>query len=1010
MHSPRKKYGQAFYVSKEWLGNIVERKYITDRLSYIKFKIHQPNDAERFLVVVNVYAPTGSITKSDPRETELFYESLNNLIGRFQAVNHIVILGGDFNAKIGKKVNDQEMFIGNYGRGDRNINGEFMADLLVQNNLCVANTLFKHKCVRISTHHSQNRQNIFHSQIDYLVVPQLYKNNIKNARVYNGTKYVSDHNMVIMKFKMNGLFHKYNYNKIVIKKYDTNLLVVDENKYQQYKNVINQKIIQNRNNQFVDLNARLMSIDEIIMNSVVKVLPKRDPAINAIIKFDDLVINKLVDERKEVIDKIRRVNVAINDLDIRANKTQRNWYAWRIKKRLKELHNKRIDDLCTLLDDNNLNSKCYQVQRLLRFRKYCKFKLVDNNNDEIVDNINGCVKTFFNSFYNQEGFVAIDPFLGNHNPLDVLITPEEVRVACMNLSNGRASGKDELVGEYYKYTGYELYRELAVIYNGIFTENCVVESLLDGVLIPLNKPNKICKVENSRPITLLNTGRKILSKVLLNRIYLQLDRFISLGQSGFRKGRSTADVLWSYRLLMAICQRYNINMNITAIDMSKAFDCINRSKLLEVCSGLISESNLRILRFLLSTTRLISRVDGVYGEYFNTLIGVPQGDSLSPVLFTTYLSAAILQYTNENQLIMGPLQHIISYADDTDLININPNMNDLVQIFSQWNLKINPDKTEIININKADRRNINVKKLGNKISGNLDIVHRMSLARLAFNELHRIWNHSKQICVRIKLRLFNSCVISILMYNLNCVATLKSELEKIDAFHRKLLKRLLNIYYPRMISNMNLYNYTNEVPISLLILKRRWLFFGNLLRQNHMAPFNVLLREYINMVNNNNIYHSDRRCSKNSIPEILHHDLLHLSNDIKLIIIEECELDDQFVFDLVKIEHYNGLRNLAMNKTNWKLFVRKIVEERTFSYFQIVREKYNRGRVRRMNQLLEGYVVEDVPIVNNNDNNNIEVVNNIVNNIFFEDEIENNYNNVIVVQNIDEVIVGIEDM
>jgi hypothetical protein len=189
----------------------------------------------------------------------------------------------------------------------------------------------------------------------------------------------------------------------------------------------------------------------------------------------------------------------------------------------------------------------------------------------------------------------------------------------------------------------------------------------------------------------------------------------------------------------------------------------------------------------------------------NTLIGVPQGDSLSPVLFTTYLSAAILQYTNETHLIMGPLQHIISYADDTDLINIDVNMDALVQNFGQWNLKINPDKTEFININKAERRNINVKKLGNKISGNLDIIHRMSLARLAFNELFRIWNHSRQICVRVKLRIFNSCVISILMYNLNCVAVLKSELNKIDSFHRKLLKRLLNIFYPRMISNMELY-------------------------------------------------------------------------------------------------------------------------------------------------------------------------------------------------------------
>ena len=56
----------------------------------------------------------------------------------------MVYICGDFNAKLGRKLNDNETFMGYYGRNnDRNENGEHMIDFLMYNNLYVTNTMFR---------------------------------------------------------------------------------------------------------------------------------------------------------------------------------------------------------------------------------------------------------------------------------------------------------------------------------------------------------------------------------------------------------------------------------------------------------------------------------------------------------------------------------------------------------------------------------------------------------------------------------------------------------------------------------------------------------------------------------------------------------------------------------------------------------------------------------------------------------------------------------------------------
>ncbi|KAK2154456.1 hypothetical protein NP493_2185g00001 [Ridgeia piscesae] len=77
----------------------------------------------------------------------------------------------------------------------------------------------------------------------------------------------------------------------------------------------------------------------------------------------------------------------------------------------------------------------------------------------------------------------------------------------------------------------------------------------------------------------------------LTRISDKVDDFLPPSQSGFRRGRSTADVIWGYRWLVAKCQRYKYVIEILGIDLSRAFDTIRREKLLSVLYSFLGTDN-----------------------------------------------------------------------------------------------------------------------------------------------------------------------------------------------------------------------------------------------------------------------------------------------------------------------------------------------------------------------------------------------------------------------------------
>ncbi|GFS18312.1 very-long-chain enoyl-CoA reductase [Elysia marginata] len=103
--------------------------------------------------------------------------------------------------------------------------------------------------------------------------------------------------------------------------------------------------------------------------------------------------------------------------------------------------------------------------------------------------------------------------------------------------------------------------------------------------------------------------------------------------------------------------------------MSSAFDTIDRHLHLNILKNIIREDEQRIIRYLLTNTRLSIKLKGSSKtESFKSNIGTHEGDSLSPVLFIVFLEHAIKNIRKiETLYTQNTLE--LAYADDVDFVS-----------------------------------------------------------------------------------------------------------------------------------------------------------------------------------------------------------------------------------------------------------------------------------------------------------------------------------------------------
>ena len=96
--------------------------------------------------------------------------------------------------------------------------------------------------------------------------------------------------------------------------------------------------------------------------------------------------------------------------------------------------------------------------------------------------------------------------------------------------------------------------------------------------------------------------------------------------------------------------------------------------------------------------------------------------------------------------------------------------------------------------------------------------------------LNNVWK-SSQYSIKLKLRLYQSCVISTLLYGSECWRMTESDLKKLSTFHTKNLRRILRIFWPETISNQELLARCNQDNMGTIIMRRRWKWIGHVMRR-----------------------------------------------------------------------------------------------------------------------------------------------------------------------------------
>ena len=347
---------------------------------------------------------------------------------------------------------------------------------------------------------------------------------------------------------------------------------------------------------------------------------------------------------------------------------------------------------------------------------------------------------------------------------------------------------------------------------------------------------------------------RILSRIILNRIKRKVDEKLRPNQAGFRSNRSTIDQITTLRIIIEQSKEWNSDLFINFIDYAKAFDSIDRPCLWKILRHYgIPNKIVNIIKSMYTGGAGSVMFKGKLSPPFEIKTGVKQGCLLSPFLFLLVIDWIMkscdpkdgIQWTLREQL------NDLDYADDIGLLSSNRTQmqrktNKISEISGKVGLRINTQKTKILRINAATNDPIMLNEeelenvttfeyLGSKIdeSGgtDADVTARINKARSAFACLNKIWS-STALSIRTKLRLFQSNVMSVLLYGAETWFLNKVHIAKLQTYVNKCLRRIHKIFWPNIISNEELLQISNLAAIRHIIKQRKWRWLGHTLRKN----------------------------------------------------------------------------------------------------------------------------------------------------------------------------------
>ena len=242
-------------------------------------------------------------------------------------------------------------------------------------------------------------------------------------------------------------------------------------------------------------------------------------------------------------------------------------------------------------------------------------------------------------------------------------TLAELHAVIARIKNNKTPGNDGIRGELFKWLDEGNRQHLLQVLSQCFADEHMAPHHLQAIVVSIYKKGDSSKLENYRPISLLNSCYKLLAALIKDSLVQGPDKWIIPTQYGFRKSKSTAHAIYLARRLQDYCEKSKSASALILLDWEKAFDKILHTKMIETLIRLKVPSKL---------VNLIKvNMSGIDSEWKTQLTGIRQGCPLSPYLFCLVMGAMFsdikseLNTPKQRQPFEGIHFSEILFADDT---------------------------------------------------------------------------------------------------------------------------------------------------------------------------------------------------------------------------------------------------------------------------------------------------------------------------------------------------------
>ena len=840
----------------------------------------------RHVTLISAYAPT---LNSDEYIKDTFYGMLGNILQNIVATDKIILLG-DFNARVGSNHLVWGGIIGKHGVGHENANGLRLLNLCAEHDLVITNTTFQMPD-KFKTTWMHPRSKHWHL-IDYVITRQKDLKDFTITRAMRGAECWTDHRLLrsIVKIKIRPPARKQAKRKNInrapfhdqAKLADLRSALSDA-----VNNLETQNLGPLPNHEY--FSAKWEVISASLFSTTVSVLG------NTQRRHQDWFDSN----NNEIQDILRRKNQA-------HTAALNNPSSGEARRKFSELRSE-AQTILRQMENNWWQNKAHEIQSYFDVNDFHKFF-------DSIKSVYGPVRNSYAPLRSADGNTLIkdrqgilqrwvehlsdllnrvnpaDPNVFDRLPtlppihhLDQVPTFDEVVKAKNSLKNNKAAGPDGLPGEIFKYGGYAVTRCLYEFILEVWDAEILPQIWINPDIVTIyKKKGDKSDCSNYRGISLLSVAGKILARILLTRLLDSVaDVILPESQCGFRRDRSTIDMIFVARLLQEKCREQHRDLYIAFIDLTKAFDTVNREILWNVLSKCgCPPKFMAILKGFHSGMSARVVAGGLISDPFEVNVGVKQGCVLAPTIFDIYLAAVTLlarydmdlgdgihfRYRFDGSLFnLRRLKAItktrsatifeMQYADDdavpsTSAEALQRNLDILADIYGKAGLVVNTQKTEVLyqpanpedpadefifNINNRELSNVDhFMYLGSimNTSCSLDqeIQYRIRQATTAFGRLSDRVFRNRNLSTETKVAVYSSICLSVLLYGCEAWTIYRAHIRSLESFHIRSLQKILGLTWADQIPHVTILQNTNCCSIESMVIKRQLRWVGHVIR------------------------------------------------------------------------------------------------------------------------------------------------------------------------------------